>query len=91
MSHSLNCVLVPIDKASNNVAFICKQFYALVISKELQYHNNFNNNHVESNTNKLITNSTKEEIIEAHKTFLAKYSIKLNKNIEKFTFNLLVT
>ena len=28
-------VTVPIDKASNNVAFICKRFYALVLLKEL--------------------------------------------------------
>ena len=28
-------VIVPIDKASNNVAFICKRFYALVLLKEL--------------------------------------------------------
>ena len=28
-------VIVPIDKASNNVAFICKRFYALVLCKEL--------------------------------------------------------
>ena len=28
-------VIVPIDKAANNVAFICKHFYALTIKKEL--------------------------------------------------------
>ena len=28
-------VIVPIDKASNNVAFICKRFYALMLCKEL--------------------------------------------------------
>ena len=28
-------VIVPIDKAANNVAFICKHFYALTIIKEL--------------------------------------------------------
>ena len=28
-------VIVPIDKASNNVAFICKRFYATVLLKEL--------------------------------------------------------
>ena len=30
-----NFVIVPIDKAADNVAFICKQFYALTIIKEL--------------------------------------------------------
>ena len=28
-------VLVPIDKASNNIAFICKRFYAQVLLEEL--------------------------------------------------------
>ena len=28
-------VIVPIDKATNNIAFICKRFYALVLLKEL--------------------------------------------------------
>ena len=28
-------VIVPIDEAANNVAFICKHFYALTIIKEL--------------------------------------------------------
>ena len=28
-------VMVPIDKASNNIAFVCKRFYALVLMKEL--------------------------------------------------------
>ena len=28
-------VIVPIDKAANNVAFICKHLYALTIIKEL--------------------------------------------------------
>ena len=30
-----DCVIVPIDKTANNMAFICKQFYALTIIKEL--------------------------------------------------------
>ena len=28
-------VIVPINKAANNLAFICKHFYALTIIKEL--------------------------------------------------------
>ena len=27
--------MVPIDKAANNVAFVCKRYYALVLLKEL--------------------------------------------------------
>lgn len=30
-----NFVMVPIDKAANNVAFICKRYYAIVLLKEL--------------------------------------------------------
>merc|ERR1711964_469208 len=30
-------VISPIDKASNNVAFICKRFYAQVLVKELGF------------------------------------------------------
>ena len=30
-----DCVMVPIDKTANNMAFICKQFYTLTIIKEL--------------------------------------------------------
>ena len=30
-----NYVMVPIDKASNNIAFVCKRFYAEVLLKEL--------------------------------------------------------
>ena len=30
-------VIVPIDKAANNVAFICKQHYAHVLVSELKY------------------------------------------------------
>ena len=30
-----NYVLVPIDKASNNVAIVCKKFYVQVILKEI--------------------------------------------------------
>ena len=34
-SFNKDFVIVPIDKAANNVAFICKHFYALTIIKEL--------------------------------------------------------
>ena len=38
-------VIVPIDKAANNISFICKQHYASVIVSELKYNpGNTNNN-----------------------------------------------
>ena len=75
-------VLVPIDKAANNVAFICKQFYAAVISKELQYSNIINNINLKNSTYELLKSHTKEEIIKSHKTFLAKYKLEINNNME---------
>ena len=32
-------IMVPIDKASNNIAFICKRYYAITILKELGFYN----------------------------------------------------
>ena len=51
-------VLVPIDKATGNIALICKQFYASVIEKEVGIGlNNGTNTYIE------INNNSKDEII----------------------------
>ena len=76
-------VLVPIDKAANNVAFICKQFYASVIVNELGYNNITDNQNNLNNTYQLINNTTKTEIIDAHKSFLSKYKVEINKKMER--------
>jgi len=34
-----NYIMVPIDKASNNVAFVCKRYYAIIILNELGFYN----------------------------------------------------
>ena len=61
-----NYVLVPTDKAANNVTIICKLYYISLINKELG-----------SNNFELVENITPEEIIKNHENFLLKHRIKL--------------
>ena len=63
-------VLVPIDKASNNIAFICKRFYVEVILKEIGIIG-------EGNATYSRTDMTKEEIIQENND----YSKQLNMNL----------
>ena len=54
-------VIAPIDKASNNIAFICKRFYAMVLVKELGLDStNGNETYVSLNE------ASKERIIQEH-------------------------
>ena len=57
-------VMVPIDKASNNIAFICKRYYATVLLKELGL--------VGSSTSTYtnISDRTPDDIIEEHQSKL---------------------
>ena len=72
-------VIVPIDKATNNIAFICKQFYANVLVKELDFPSP---NNCDSSTYHQIHNLDKKQIIKEHKTFLKKLKIQLKQNME---------
>ena len=63
-------VIVPIDKASNNFAFICKSFY---ISKIL---NEVGINTISNPTYK-VCNDSKDEIINNNTTFLQKFDLKI--------------
>ena len=72
-------VIVPIDKATNNIAFICKQFYAKVIIKELSFPNIVNNNET---TYHQVNNLNKELIIQEHKRYLKQLKIDLKHNME---------
>ena len=90
-------VMVPIDKAANNIAFICKRFYATVLMKELGL------SHESSSTYTRILDHTPDDIISLHqrqlkeefnididdgmKTLPDIYWIpKLHKNPAKFRF-----
>lgn len=67
-------VLVPTDKAANNVTIVCKKFYIGLIKKEIE----------SSNFEKV--NYTPAEIIETHKTFLSSVHIDMDNNNEKLPY-----
>lgn len=57
-------VMVPIDKADNNVAFICKRYYIEVIAKELGLLGS------QSSTYEHISNTNPNDIVSNHRTEL---------------------
>ena len=90
-------VMVPIDKAANNIAFICKRFYATVLMEELGL------SAESSSTYTRIHNQTPDDIVSLHQAQLKdKFNIdiedgmktlpdiywipKLHKNPAKFRF-----
>ena len=60
-------VIVPIDKAANNVAFICK-YYALTIIKEINLDCHLTNQD-DNNTYPFKNSKTKDQIIKEHKLY----------------------
>ena len=74
-------VFVPIDKASNNIAIICKRLYASVIYKELNFANLGESN--DGNTYKKVNGLSPEEVINRHKEYQQNLNIKLEKDMEK--------
>ena len=62
-------IIVPADKASNNVVFICKTYYYSCLQKEL-----IDNNNVDSSTYQR-TNITKEEILVNHRSVLTSFGV----------------
>ena len=77
-------VMVPIDKAANNIAFICKQLYASIILKELNYSIRPVTRSQSRNTDAtycLIQNTT-EEIIQNHtETLRSNYDITVTEDM----------
>ena len=87
-------VILPINKAANNVAFICKNFYALTIIKELNIDCHLSNQD-DNSTCTFINNKNKDQIIKEHKLYLSKHKInlpvmywipKMHKNLLSFCF-----
>ena len=72
-------VIVPIDKAANNVAFICKQHYAHVLVSELKY-NSCNPVQSEDDTYELIKKYS-SEIVNSHKATLSEYDLPLKEDM----------
>ena len=62
-------VIVPADKASNNVVFICKTYYYSCLQKEF-----IDKNDVDSSTYQR-TNFTKEEILVNHRSVLTSFGV----------------
>ena len=67
-------VLVPTDKAQNNITVVCKKFYKSLIEKELS-----------SDTYRLV-NSPVEDIVADHRSFLLKHGIKMDPKNEKLPY-----
>ena len=69
-------VVVPADKASNNIVFVCKKYYIECLIKELGLNN--------STCNPTYTRSTltKEEILENHKSVLLSFGINTKTHDE---------
>ena len=65
-------VLVPIDKVSNNIAIICKQFYVMRLLKEVGVLDNPDITYQLSNANKI-------DIINNNMELCERYGLKLNE------------
>ena len=73
-------VIVPIDKAANNLAFICKQHYAEIIFSELNYSQILSTSS-SSDTYEFITKSS-ADIIQEHRNELAKHKLELKEGMD---------
>ena len=58
-------VLVPTDKASNNVTIVCKKFYVSLIQKEL------------TSSNFIVDTRSGDDIIKEHSVFLSRFGIAM--------------
>ena len=64
--------MVPIDKASSNVSFICKNHYVDVIKRELKFSVNRENTLGDTYEN---VNTPVNDIIQAHSQVLGKFDL----------------
>ena len=69
-------VIVPVNKAIGNVAFICQRFYAFVLVKELGLLNN--NNNITNQTYKQVSNSNINIINNQSNILKSKFNINLD-------------
>ena len=73
-------MILHIDKAANNVAFICKHFYASAIIKELNLDCRLSNQD-DSNTYTSVS-KTKDQVIKKRKWYRSKHKINLVNNMQ---------
>ena len=64
-------VLVPTDKASNNVTIVCKKFYISLIQKEL------------TSSNFIVDTRSGDDIIKEHSVFLSRFGIAMPDSNKK--------
>ena len=74
-------VIVPADKASNNIVFVCKSYYFECLFKELGIHNN-----TSSNTTYKPTSFDKDEILANHRSFMTSLNIPSGKESEDLPY-----
>ena len=73
-------VVVPVDKASNNIAFVCKTYYINCLLDELGLNDN------KGNPTYTLTTLSKEEVISNHKSVLQSFRIKTASDIPNLPY-----
>ena len=74
-------VIVPADKASNNIVFVCKSYYFECLIKELGINTN-----TASNTTYKPTSFDKDEILANHRSFMISLNIPSGKESEDLPY-----
>ena len=74
-------VIVPADKASNNIVFVCKSYYFECLIKELGMNSN-----TSSNTTYKPTSFDKDEILTNHRSFMTSLNIPSGKESEDLPY-----
>jgi hypothetical protein len=74
-------VIVPADKASNNIVFVCKSYYFECLIKELVINSN-----TSSNTTYKPTSFDKDEILVNHRSFMTSSNIPSGKKSENVPY-----
>jgi hypothetical protein len=74
-------VIVPADKVSNNIVFVCKSYYFECLIKELGINNN-----TSSNTTYKPTSFDKDEILTNHRSFITSLNIPSGKESEDLPY-----
>ena len=74
-------VIVPADKASNNIVFVCKSYYFECLIKELGINSN-----ISSNTTYKPTSFDKDEILANHRSFITSLNIPSGKESEDLPY-----
>ena len=74
-------VIVPADKASNNIVFVCKSYYFECLIKEIDINSN-----TSSNTTYKPTSLDKDEILANHRSFITSLNIPSGKESEDIPY-----